>query len=305
MQKTISIICPCYNEEENVEDCYKALCKVFKNNLSEYNLEIIFADNNSSDETGKKLENIASQDKRVKVIFNARNYGVHASCFFALTLSSGDAVVPMFPVDLQDSIDLIPQFVRKWEEGFLIVCGARRERNEAYFLKTIRNLYYRIFSYCSSYKIPSYVGEYQLIDKSVREELKKYQDYFPLMRALIPSVCQKNTFKIDYKWEKRKKGKSKYNFFLLYEDGINGIIFTTKSLVRSMMLFSAGSMLINILMIPLNLLFKFPLSFLDHVYLCLFSIILLFISVLGEYICAIHSQVRKGPLVSVYKKINF
>ena len=139
-RRLISIVSPCYNEETNVEACYEQVSALFAPGgpLERYDLELIFADNSSTDSTLDILRQLAERDQRVKVVANARNYGPFRSTFNALRYAHGDAVVPMLPVDLQDPPSLIPTFVQKWEEGYLRVYGVRTERDEGLVMRAVR-----------------------------------------------------------------------------------------------------------------------------------------------------------------------
>ena len=143
-RKLISIITPCYNEADNVEDCCAAIRNLFAGELNAYDHEHIFCDNASTDATPEILRKLAAADKHVKVILNARNFGPSRSDFNGLMNASGDAVVVFLPADQQDPPEVIPEMVRRWEAGSEVVYGIRANREEGLTMRTTRRLYYRL-----------------------------------------------------------------------------------------------------------------------------------------------------------------
>src|SRR3954471_19117007 len=159
----ISIVTPCWNEEDSIEDCYNAVRRIIEEQLPDYDHEHIFSDNCSSDATVPILKRLAAQDRRVKIIVNARNFGPLNSNFNALMAATGDAVVVFLPADLQDPPELIPQMVARWREGYEVVYGIRQKREEGFLLRSTRKVYYRLVSKFANITIPVDVGEFQLI----------------------------------------------------------------------------------------------------------------------------------------------
>ena len=312
-KKKISVISPCFNEELNVKECYKAVNAVFKEYLSDYDYEHIFTDNSSNDNTVNILRKIASDDKRVKVIVNSRNFGPLKSTFNGVLRSSGDAVLVMLAVDLQDPPELIPEFVKKWEEGFKIVAGSRREREEGIIMRNTRKLFYHLVLKLSYVSIPPYVGEFQLIDKVIVDKLREFDDYDPYIRGMIAN-CGYETIIIPYKWKSRKKGKSKLKLYQLFDIAFNGMISFSNVPMRGAIvlgtLISITSLTYAIIMLIINIIFYriiAPPGIATLITALFFfsGVNLLFLGLLGEYICAIHSQVRKKPLVIEKETINF
>ena len=316
-RKLISIVTPCYNEEDNVEACYQAVRDLFDNELSAYDFEHIFCDNASTDDTESRLRDLAGRDKRVRVILNSRNYGAFPSLFNGILATKGDAVLLFLPADLQDPPELIPEFVRRWEEGYEVVYGIRKNREESFPLRSIRKIYYRIVNRLSEITLPLDVGEFQLVDRKVAQALRQFNDYFPYLRGIVAS-CGFKRIGIEYTWKKRERGKSKVNLYGLLEIGINGIISFSKVPLRlcvflgfllsgASILYALGSLLV---MVVHKILYDTPIApkgiptIIVGMSL-LFGIQLFFLGVLGEYIGAIHSQVRKGPLVIERERLNF
>ena len=312
-KKKISVISPCFNEELNVKECYKAVNAVFKEYLSDYDYEHIFTDNSSNDNTVNILRKIAADDKRVKVIVNSRNFGPLKSAFNGVLRSSGDAVLVMLAVDLQDPPELIPEFVKKWEEGFKIVAGSRREREEGIIMRNTRKLFYHLVLKLSYVSIPPYVGEFQLIDKVIVDKLREFDDYDPYIRGMIAN-CGYETIIIPYKWKSRKKGKSKLKLYQLFDIAFNGMISFSNVPMRGAIvlgtLISITSLTYAIIMLIINIIFYriiAPPGIATLITALFFfsGVNLLFLGLLGEYISAIHSQVRKKPLVIEKETINF
>lgn len=309
--KTISVISPCFNEEENVRACYDAVRDVFAAHLPKYRLEHIFADNASEDRTVEILREIAAADPSVKVILNARNFGPFRSLFNGLRHATGHAVVVFMPADLQDPPELIPEFVRHWENGIEIVAGARANREETLLLRSCRRIFYKIVNGLSDFEIPENVGEFQLIDRKVWEVVVSHNDHYPYIRGIIASSGFKRLI-VPYTWRARRMGISKNNLPRLIDQALNGIFSFTNAPMRFCsfvgfaiaalcILYALGSILAFIVMpttaprgtttIIVSLFF-------------LSGVQLLFIGMLGEYVTSIHNQVRKRPLVVERELIN-
>lgn len=309
--KTISVISPCWNEHDNVRTCYERVKAVFTESLPEYRLEHIFADNDSTDGTVEILREIAASDPYVKVILNSRNFGPTRSTFNALRYATGDAVMVFMPVDLQDPPELIPQFVKYWEQGIEVVAGARATREESFVLRTCRNIFYRIVQSLSDFDIPRDVGECQLIDRKVWRAVMANDDHYPYIRGIIASVGFKRLI-VPYTWVSRKQGISKNNFPRLVDQALNGIFsFTNAPMRLSIYVGFAISTICILYAIVSALLFLMVPSMAPRGTATIITAIfflsgvqLAFIGMMGEYVTSIHSQVRKRPLVVERERIN-
>ncbi len=310
--KKISIVTPCYNEEDSIVDCVEAVRKVFKESLN-YELEHIFCDNCSTDKTVKILKQLAATDLRIKIIVNSRNFGILKNTYNGVLNSTGDAVLLFMPVDLQDSPELLPEFIKKWEEGYEIVYGLRAKREEGFFIRNTRKIYYRILSKLTYVDYPPDAGDFQLVDRVVINAMKQIDDAQPFMR-LMTFDCGFRSFGISYTWRARKNGISRNNLMHMFNQGINGIISFSNAPLRFALALgvaiSSLSILYSFYIVIANLFGWLPKTAqgVPTIIVALFffgGVQLFFIGVLGEYILAIYNQVRRKPLVIEREKINF
>lgn len=309
----ISIISPCFNEEDNVELCYAAVVALFAKDgpLAHHEREHIFADNASSDGTVAILRRLASGDSQMKVILNSRNFGPFRSNFNALRYATGDAILVFLPVDLQDPPEMIPEMIKHWENGIEVVAGARANREESFALRFFRGLFYRIVNAISDFDIPENVGEFQLIDRKVWEVVVSHNDQYPYIRGIIASAGFRRLI-LPYTWAARRRGISKNNLPRLVDQAMNGIFSFTNAPMRLCVFAGAAiaslSMLYAGVIVLLSLIepSTAPAGTRTIIVAIFFfsGVQLLFIGMLGEYITAIHAQVRRGPVVVERERIN-
>jgi glycosyltransferase involved in cell wall biosynthesis len=310
-RRTITIITPVYNEHDNVAECVRRVREIFDSELPHCSREHLFADNASTDNTVGILRKISSKDASVKVIVNARNVGPFRSTYHALMNATGDAVVVLLAADLQDPPELIPQFVRHWENGSMVVFGRRARREESLVMRMVRHAYYRTVSGLATIDIQPDVGEFQLIDRRVVEALRQCDDYYPYIRGLIANIGFPSVG-IDYTWQARARGFSKNRLYHLIDQGLNGLISFTNLPLRACMGFGLLVALTSFLYATFT--FVYHLAYFRSappgiatltVAVFFFSgLQLLLIGMLGEYIGAIHSQVRHRPMVVERERIN-
>lgn len=313
MRKLVSVLTPCFNESANVRDCHAAVRALFDGPLRDYDFEHIFCDNASTDDTVAILRELARDEPRVRVIVNARNFGPFRSAFNGLLAARGDAVVVFLAADLQDPPALIVEFVRRWEQGFEIVYGVRRAREESPALALARKIYYRLVNQFSYTAIPPDVGEFQLIDRKVVDALRQFDDYYPYIRGMIAS-CGFRASGIDYTWVARRKGRSKNRWYHLVDQGLNGIISFSNVPMRISLavgfVVSGASLAYAFIQLLINLVYLRQLAApgIPTLIVAIFffsGVQLLFLGIVGEYVMAIHSQVRHRPLVIERERINF
>ena len=309
--KCISIVTPCFNEEDNIEALYEQVKTVFAEKLSNYHYEHIFIDNASSDKTVNILKKIAASDGNVKIIINARNFGHIRSPYYGLLQATGDAVV-LIVADLQDPPALIETFVRKWEEGNKIIIGVKPKSEESRMMFAIRRGgYYWIGKIADIKLIKNFTGV-GLYDKDVIKALHAYDDPYPYFRGMIADIGF-DIVQIPYHQPKREKGVSKNNFYTLYDIGMLGITSYSKIPLRLAAMggfaLSAISLLISIIFLIVKLIFWDTFhAGIAPVLIGLFffsSVQLFFIGLLGEYISSINTRVMKRPLVIEKERINF
>ena len=311
-QKVISIVTPCFNEEDGIIACYEAIKNIFDSELNDYRLEHIFCDNASTDKTVVLLKEVAAHDRRVKIIVNSRNFGILKNTYNGVLHATGDAILLFMPVDLQDPPDLIPKFVKLWEEGYEIVYGIRAEREEAFIMAAARKAYYRLLSHLTYVDYPPNVGDFQLIDKCVLDAMKKTDDAQPFMR-LMTFDCGFKSIGIEYKWRVRKYGKSRNRLRDVFDQGLNGLVSFSVAPLRialAMGFVLSGLSLLYAISILFLALFGFVKSQagIPTIIVALFffgGIQLFFFGVMGEYILAIYNQVRHRPLVIMRERVNF
>ena len=310
--KKISIITPCYNEENNVRECYQAVKEVVTQSLPNYRYEHIFADNASTDGTLVKLKEIAAQDQNVKVISNSRNVGPFRNMWNAMKSASGDAVIPLLPADLQDPPSVIPQFVSNWESGDLVVYGVRANREESWIMRKMRGTYYRLIRRFADAVIPLNSGEFLLADKRVIQSILTVDDAYPYIRGLIAQTAVKSS-SIPYTWVRRKRGRSKNSFIDLIDQAINGFVSTSRIPARLALLsgffFSILGFLGAIATFVAFLINRegAPVG-IPTIIVSIFlfgGIQLLFFGIIGEYVLSIHGQVRRTPPMFEVERVNF
>lgn len=310
-KKLISIISPCFNEEKGIKKCYETIKDIFLN-LEDYEYEHIFCDNCSSDQTVDILKSIAEKDKNIKIILNSRNFGLLNNTYNGVMNSSGDATLLFMPIDMQDPPELIPSFIELWEKGNDIVYGVRAKREEGFFLRTSRRLYYKLLKKVTYVDYPENVGDFQLVDKKVIEAMKLTEDANPFMRLMTFDAGFRSTG-VEYTWRAREYGKSQNGLLKMFEQGLNGLISFSGLPLRL-------SLIIGLLISSLSILYSISIfimtlfGFVDSqagiptIIVALFffgGVQLFFIGILGEYILAIFNQVRKKPLVIEKERINF
>jgi len=309
--KMISIVSPCFNEEDNLTHCHETIATIMAEHLPDYAYEHVFADNGSTDRTPEMLRELAARDPHVKVILNARNFGPFRSMFNALRHTRGDAVITFMPVDLQDPPALIPEFVKLWESGYEIVAGARVTREEGWMMRKSRSLFYRIVNTLADFEVPEKVGEFQLIDRKVADAVLSYRDHYPFLRGMIASVGFRRVI-VPYTWVKREHGRSKLNLAMLVDQAINGIFSYASVPMRACTiagLIISGLCIAYAFGVAVAWLFGVagaPRGIVTLIVSVFFlsAVQLLFIGVLGEYVTSIHKQVRGGPIVVERETIN-
>ena len=311
--KTISIVTPCYNEELNVRECHAAVKALFDGELKAYRREHVFCDNASNDGTAAILRDIAARDPDIKVILNARNFGAMRSNYNGVMATTGDAVLLFLPADMQDPPELIPQFVKLWEDGAEVVYGIRKIREENAAMRFLRRFYYRILTSLSDLRAPRGVGDFQLVDRKVVEAMRHIDDAYPFMR-MMTFECGYKAVGVPYKWVERRRGLSTNSMFSLVDQGMNGLVTFTVAPLRVVLFagFAIAALAVAYAMVNLVLGVIFYRTFAQPGIMTIITAVFFFggvqlfsIGVLAEYILAIYSQVRRKPVVFERERINF
>jgi glycosyltransferase involved in cell wall biosynthesis len=308
--KKVSIVTPVLNEEENIFDIINQTKKI----MSEYNeltYEHIFIDNFSTDGTVEKLISVAQKDKNIKVILNTKNFGYVRSSYHGIMQASGDAVVLMAG-DLQDPPSLLKSFIAKWLEGKKIILAQKESSKESFFMNTIRKLFYKFIRKISDTNLTVNTIGFGLFDKTIINSLKMIRDPYPYFRGLLTEVSEEVTL-VAYEQPLRQKGKTKFDFFLMYDLAITGIVKHSKIPIR---IFTLMGFLLSALSLLSGIIYFFYkifnwYSFESGIAPILIGVFILgsfqifLLGLIGEYLINVHTQVRNIPLVFEKERINF
>ncbi len=308
--KKISIITGVYNEEATVKEVYEVIKNEFGKLQGRYDYEHIFMDNCSSDNTLTVLKEIAAKDKRVKILSYSKNFGPIKTEFVGYQHAIGDAVLG-YEANLKDPPELIAEFVKYWEDGYDVVYGVRNKTQDNFVMLFMRKLFYKLADKLSDEPLPQNAGSFRLVDRKVVNELVKIDDYKPYVRGLISTIGFKQ-IGINYERRARPRGKSKSNLGYLFDFAINTFISYSIVPIRfctyTGIILACLSFLLAVLYVFMKIFFPGfqAAGIATVVVLILFfsGIQLFFLGIIGEYVGAIHSQVRKKPFVVIREKIN-
>jgi len=309
--KKISIVVPCYNEEENVVAMADAIREVFKNELSSYEYEIIFIDNDSKDNTRGLIRELCKNDRGIKGIFNAKNFGQFNSPYYGMLQSTGDATILM-AADFQDPVDMISKYVRAWEDGYKIAIGIKATSKENRIMYHLRSLYYRAIKKLSEVEQIEHFTGFGLYDKAFIQVLRELDDPVPFLRGIVAELGFKRK-EIPYEQPRRRAGTTSNNLYRLYDAAMLSITSYTKVGLRLATFAGAAlaglSMLIAVIYLVLKILYwdRFPAGMAPILIGMLFlgSIQIFFIGLIGEYILTINQRAMKRPLVVEEERLNF
>jgi len=308
--RKISIISPTYNEEENINELYRQLLTQIEK-LPQFEFEILFIDNDSSDKTPELLRQLSRLDSRVKVILNTRNFGHIRSPYWGILQTTGDATIYMAS-DLQDPPSLIPDFIKYWEKGFVLVLAVKPNSEGSRLMHYLRKKYYQLLDRISDIKITKDATGFGLYDKKVINSLREINDPYPYLRGLISELGY-SIKTISFTQPRRLRGISKNNLYTLYDIAILGIVSHSLVPIRLVGLFGAITSIFCFVLALLFLLMKliwwnsFPFGYAPIFILVsfMFGVVLLAIAILGEYIASIHTYVKSRPIVVEKERINF
>lgn len=311
--RKISILIPCFNEVENVELMSKSVENVLAEALPQYDYEILFIDNCSTDGTRDVLEKICAEDKKIKAIFNVTNFGQFNSPFYGMCQTTGDCTISMC-CDFQDPVELIPRFVEEWEKGHKIVSGIKTSSKENPILYLLRTIYYRMIKNMSETQMIEHFTGFGLYDKTFIDILRELDDPIPFLRGIVAEYGHGfNRIEIEYEQAKRRAGKTHNNFYSLYDAAMLSVTSYTKVGLRLATMLGFLSSGISLVVALVYLILKLTnwhnfdagnAPLLIGVYV-IGSLQLFFIGLLGEYILNINTRVIHRPLVVEEKRLNF
>lgn len=309
--KKISILVPCFNEQENVAAMGKALTTQMQETLPNYDYEIIFIDNDSTDNTRPLIREMCRQDKRIKAIFNARNFGQFNSPYYGLSQTTGDCTI-LICCDFQDPIELIPTFVQKWEEGAKIVAGIKTQSDENKSVRFLRTCYYKLIQKMSNVEQIEHFTGFGLYDKSFVTVLRDLKDPTPFLRGIVAELGFRRV-NIPYRQARRKAGKTHNNWYTLFDAAMLSFTSYTKAGLRFATIGGAFMALISIIVALFYAGYKIThwQAFNTGMAPLIIGVFLFngiqtfFIGFLGEYIMAINNRIMNRPLAIEEERINF
>lgn len=309
--KKISIVIPCFNEEGNVKRISEAVINIMTNSFSNYDYEVIFIDNNTKDNTRNNIKELCANNKKIKAIFNIKNFGQFNSPYYGLLQSTGDAAILM-ACDFEEPVELIPKFIKAWEDGYKIAVGVKNKSNKSFIIKKLKQFYYYLSKkYSSVDQIKMFTG-FGLYDKDFLNILRKIDDPTPFFRGLVAEYGYKiKEFYFEQGY--RTKGRSSNNFYSLYDGAM--LSFTSYTKIGLRMATFIGfialvfSFLVSIVYLIMKLIWwdRFPAGMIPILLGMMFlgSVQIFFIGIIGEYILSINTRVMKHPLVVEEERINF
>lgn len=309
--KKISIMVPCYNEEENVEPLSEAIIAMFAKDLPQYDYEILFIDNDSTDTTRVRLRKLCENNPKIKAIFNAKNFGQFNSPYYGIINTDGDCTIPVC-ADFQDPIDVIPRLVAEWEKGYKIVCAVKSSSKESKIMYFLRTCYYKLIKKMSSVEQIEHFTGFGLYDKSFVQVMRDLKDPIPFLRGVVGELGFKRT-EIEYTQAQRRAGKTHNNFFTLYDAAMLSFTSYTKLGLRLATFvggfFGLVSIIVGIVYLVLKLVYwnRFTAGMVPLILLVsiLGSLQLIFIGLMGEYILSMNQRLMNRPLVVEEERLNF
>ncbi len=309
--KRISVLIPCYNEEENVKPMADAIEEMFKKDLPEYDYEIIFIDNDSKDLTRPLLRELCKENKKIKAIFNAKNFGQFNSPYYGMLQTGGDCTI-LLACDFQDPVEMIPEFVKEWENGYKIVIGIKESSKESPIIYGLRTIYYKTIKKLSSVEQIEHFTGFGLYDKSFIRVLRDLKDPTPFLRGIVAELGFRRK-EIPYEQPKRRAGKTSNNFFTLYDAAMLSITSYTKFALRFCtfvgILCGIVSFSIGVIYLVMKLVWwdRFVAGTAPMLIGMLFmgAVLMCFLGIMGEYILSINQRLMGRPLVVEEERLNF
>ena len=311
MKKKISIMIPCYNEEENVVPISQAVVDIVTKELPQYDYELLFIDNCSQDNTQALLRGICENNPKIKAIFNAKNFGQFNSPFYGMCQTTGECTITMC-CDFQDPVEMIPKMVKEWENGYKIVSCIKTASKENKFMRFLRTCYYKLIRKMSDVEQIEHFTGFGLYDKSFIQVLRELDDPTPFLRGIVAELGYKRK-DLEYTQAERRAGKTHNNWYSLFDAAMLSFTSYTKIGMRIAEFvgfsFAFISMLVGLVYLIMKLIYwdrfnagQAPLIIITSM-MC--SVLLAFMGFLGEYISAINTRLMHRPLVVEDERINF
>ena len=310
-KKLLSIMIPTYNEEENARPIYEAVRDEIRKNLPEYDYEILFIDNKSQDGTRQILRDICQEDKRVKAIFNCKNFGQFNSPFYGMLQTTGDCTITIC-ADFQDPVELIPTFVHEWEKGYKIVIGRKTQSRENGLVYFLRSCYYKLIRKMSSVDMIEHFTGFGLYDRSFIQTLRQLNDPTPFIRGIVAELGPERK-EIEYTQPQRRAGKTHNNWYSLFDAAMLSFTSYTKVGMRmaEFMGFAVAalSFLVGLFYLIAKLVYwdSFTAGYAPTMIAIFFmgGVQLSFMGFLGEYVMAMNTRIMNRPLVVEECRLNF
>ena len=309
-KKKVSIVVPCYNEEENVVPISEALVAQMEA-LPQYDYEILFIDNCSTDNTRPLIRQICAKNPRIKAIFNVKNFGQFNSPFYGMCQTTGDCTICIC-ADFQDPVELIPTFLKYWEEGYQIVHGVKTSSQESSFMYRLRSLYYKLIKQYSSVEQIEHFTGFGLYDRSFIDVLRSLKDPTPFIRGIVAELGGKRK-EIPYEQPQRRAGKTHNNWYSLYDAAMLSFTSYTKIGLRMATFLGVGVAFVSLLIAFIYLILKlcnwnnFVAGTAPIVIGMFFlgAVQLIFLGIIGEYILSMNQRIMNRPLVIEEERITF
>jgi len=307
----VSILIPCYNEKENVEPMSEAIANLFGTELNQYDYELVFIDNNSQDGTREIIRRICTNNKKIKAIFNAKNFGQFNSPYYGMLQTTGECTISMV-CDFQDPVELIPQYIKEWEKGYKIVIGIKTSSKENIFMYHIRGIYYKFIKKISDIEQIEHFTGSGLYDKEFIEILRGLNDPTPFLRGIVAELGYKRK-EVFYQQPQRRAGKTHNDFFRLYDAAMLSITSYTKIGLRVCTFIGIICGILSAIIGFIYLIFKLIwwnnfMAGMAPIIIGMFflgAIQLFFIGFIGEYVLSINQRVMNRPLVIEEERINW
>lgn len=309
--KKISVLIPCFNEEQNVVPISEAIHQLFENELSGYNYELVFIDNDSTDNTRALLRMICKKNHKVKAIFNAKNFGQFNSPYYGMLQTTGDCTITMV-CDFQDPIEMIPQFIQEWENGYKIVIGIKTSSRESKLMYGLRSIYYKLIKKFSNVEQIEHFTGFGLYDKSFVQVLRDLKDPTPFMRGIVAELGYRRK-EIPFEQPKRRAGKTHNNWYTLYDAAMLSFTAYTKIGLRLATFLGVGIGFVSLIVAFVYLILKLTNWYnfnagMAPVVIGMFflgAVQLFFLGIMGEYILSMNQRIINRPLVVEEERINF